>query len=259
MIFKRAKSEENGGFGTFVLFKRHIIKGDDDFNHFSMQFYFKSNSDSTHTCITFAKKDKIFDFNYMTAELHDICVFPKMLNRQPDFFMMNTEQTVSIIASIDDGIYYNHKRNQLVDLESLYNIGNICEIIHDCEEKCFYMLVNKYQEKLGIHLIQFDEEDPCSYKFFLTFFNKLDIGNANINIIKNVEKGYKELLISYKTIYMNTYTVQVIDISSSDQWTVFKHISFQMWETNISGFYVKRNKDFITINNQGINVIALGN
>ena len=88
------------------------------------------------------------------------------------------------------------------------------------------MLVNKYQEKLGINLIRFDEQNPEEHKFFLKFFNKLDIGNANINIIKNTEKGYKELLISYKTIYMNTYTVQIIDISSEDQWTVFKHISF---------------------------------
>ena len=69
------------------------------------------------------------------------------------------------------------------------------------------MLANKYEEKLGIHLLKVDEEDPCKYKFFLKFFSKLEIVNANICLIKNSEKGYKELLISYKTIYMNTYTV----------------------------------------------------
>ena len=35
----------------------------------------------------------------------------------------------------------------------------------------------------------------------------LDIDNAAIEIIKCKEDNYKELLISYKTIYMNTYTV----------------------------------------------------
>ena len=69
------------------------------------------------------------------------------------------------------------------------------------------MLVNKYQEKLGIYLIRFSDQHPEDYKFFLKYNNKLDIGNADIAIIKNQEKGFKELLISYKTIYMNTYTV----------------------------------------------------
>lgn len=41
----------------------------------------------------------------------------------------------------------------------------------------------------------------------MKFHNKLDIGNADIAIIRNKRRGFKELLISYKTIYMNTYTL----------------------------------------------------
>ena len=98
---------------------------------------------------------------------------------------MNNDQTVSIIASQDDGLYYNHKSKEFVDLDHAFNIKNICEIIHDDEEGTFYLLVNKYQEKLGIYLIRFSDQQPEDFKFFLKYNNKLDIGNADIAIIKN--------------------------------------------------------------------------
>ena len=92
------------------------------------------------------------------------------------------------------------------------------------------MLVNKHKEKLGLFLVTFDDHNPLDFKFFLKYNNKLDIGNASIAIIKNKEKGFKELLVGYKTIYMNTYTVQVADIASPEKACIFKHLGFQLWE-----------------------------
>lgn len=66
----------------------------------------------------------------------------------------------------------------------------------------------------------------------MKFHNKLDIGNADIAIIRNKRRGFKELLISYKTIYMNTYTLQVVDIAPNHStgvanlWTMFKLENF---------------------------------
>ena len=74
------------------------------------------------------------------------------------------------------------------------------------EDDCFYILSNKFQEKLGIFLIMFSDEKPNQYKFLLKWKNKLDIDNAGIGIIRQ-ENKFKELVISYKTIYMNTYNV----------------------------------------------------
>ena len=39
--------------------------------------------------------------------------------RQPEFFTMNTDQTLSIIASIDDGMLYYYSTNQqlYIDIE----------------------------------------------------------------------------------------------------------------------------------------------
>ena len=44
-----------------------------------------------------------------------------------------------------------------MDLDELYDITCIQEIIYDDEDGNFYMLVNKHKGKLGLFLIQMDE------------------------------------------------------------------------------------------------------
>ena len=117
-------------------------------------------------------------------------------------------------------------------------------------------MANKYLEKRGLFLIRFDEHKPANHKFILKWKNKLDIADADVNIIR--EGGsFKELVISYKTIFMNTYCVQVIDISRPEQKLLFRNESFQLWESQITGFFLHSKKDFITINRDGINVLTL--
>ena len=57
--------------------------------------------------------------------------------------------------------------------------------------------------------------------------NKLEIGNANIAVNNFPDKSYKELVLSYKSIYINTYMVTVINISDiHSENTIFRHESF---------------------------------
>ncbi len=61
--------------------------------------------------------------------------------------------------------------------------------------------------------------------------------------------NYKELVVSYKTIYIDTYNIKVIGLASDKQInTVFRHVSFQLWESEISGLFNPKNKDFILLN-----------
>ena len=101
----------------------------------------------------------------------------------------------------------NHKTREQIDLDEKFEINNIKEIIHDSEDHYFYLLANKYQGRLGVFLVRFQDEDPDDKKYLLRWKNKLDIADANVDIIRIEGCRYKELLISYKTIYMNTYTV----------------------------------------------------
>lgn len=56
--------------------------------------------------------------------------------RQPEFFTMNTDQTLSIIASIDDGMLYYYSTNQqlYIDIEETFQLSAIKEVVYDHED-----------------------------------------------------------------------------------------------------------------------------
>ena len=103
------------------------------------------------------------------------------------------------------------------------------------------------------------EDDPHNSKFLIKWKNKLDIDDTNIYVLRNIEKGIKEIIISYKTIFINTFNVVVMDISAdAEKSIIFRHEGFQLWESNITGFLLNRHKDFVMLNRDGINILALG-
>ena len=112
-----------------------------------------------------------------------------------------------MIASLTDGIFYNHRTEEFVDLDDLYQISSIKEIIYDSDDRMVYILANKYQDKLGVFIVRFSELDPNNFNFFLKFKNKLDIADADIAVLRCNETKLKELIVSYKTIHSNIYTV----------------------------------------------------
>jgi len=97
-------------------------------------------------------------------------------------------------------------------------------------------------------LIRFDEKRPQKHKFILKVLNGLEISDADIAAIHYPQKNYKELVLSFKTIFLNTYTIFVIDISTKEFSTLFKHQSFQLWESTIFGTLLTKNYDYVTLN-----------
>lgn len=82
-------------------------------------------------------------------------------------------------------------------------------------------------------------------------------------MLRNKEQNYKEIIVCYKTIYINTYNINVIDISQIKGTTqmphiIFRHRSFQLWESGITGLLLTKNNDLVTISRDGISVSALG-
>ena len=70
----------------------------------------------------------------------------------------------------------------------------------------------------------------------------------------------KELVVSYKSIFINTYNVLVYDLSlaADKRATLYIHESFQLWEDSISGMILGKNKDFVNLTKSGIKVLNLG-
>jgi hypothetical protein len=93
----------------------------------------------------------------MTEDTFDLAFFDTPLTRQPDFFTLTENQSIAIIASSEDGIYFNLHNGAWVDLDETFDIGAIKEIIHDEESKQIFLLANKHQGKMGVFLIKFHE------------------------------------------------------------------------------------------------------
>lgn len=189
----------------------------------------------------FARQDRIIRLNFYTEEVSDLARFDMPLTRQPEFFLMSDDQSIAIIASSMDSIYFNLNTRAWVDLDETYDISHIKEIVHDSESRSFYLLANKYQGKNGVFLIKFHELNPRKFNFFLKYKTKLDIADADIAVVRNYKDSFKELIVSYKTINENTFNVYVVDISGKDPSPIYRHESFQLWESQVTAFYLAKN------------------
>ena len=64
-----------------------------------------------------------------------------------------------------------------------------------------------------------------------------------MHIIRDEKSVIKELIVSYKLIYQNTYNVIVMEV---DGRPIFKHESFQLWEHQVKGILIQKSMDFVT-------------
>ena len=135
------------------------------------------------------------------------------MKRQPVNFDVNDEQNVFVIASADDGLYVNTETQKEVDIDDMYNIGLIKNIKFESETREFYILCNREGTELGVYVIKFNEKDIYKSKFIIKFQNKLDIGDVEMFI--NYRTGNsREMIVGYKTIFINIYTIMVMDITT---------------------------------------------
>ena len=68
-------------------------------------------------------------------------------------------------------------------------------------------------------------------------------------------------------IYLNIFNILVLDVNKIDksilnkkekQVIIYRHESFQLWESDIFGFLLKKTHNFIVLNKDGIGVYSLG-
>lgn len=81
------------------------------------------------------------------------------------------------------------------------------------------MIANRKGGVIGFYLIRFDCDNPQNYEFLTTWKHNLDIENVNMYLSRGLAADgapFKEIVISYKTIFINTYTVVTKDLTSTD-------------------------------------------
>jgi len=88
----------------------------------------------------------------------------------------------------------------------------------------------------------------------------LEIGDAALHLLEIQREGdkapVKELVVSYKQIYVNLYTVFVIEIETG--LIKFRHENYQLWESPCLGFLNNQTNDFIVLNKDGTSFLPLG-
>ena len=137
--------------------------------------------------------------------------------------------TVFAISSSQDGVLIDTEKQTEVDLDELFEVIDILSLQYDMEDKKFYFLCNSLKSIIGFYLIAFDERDPISFEFICRWQHKLNIGDANMFIMRGQDKDgtvFKELVVSYKTIFINTFNVVVQDLSTANKRVLLKHEAF---------------------------------
>lgn len=241
----------------YQIFKRVCLHENQDFQGISMKFIFKNQDGLFRDTCIFANKDRVFELNFETEKLTTFYKFQNPLFVQPQFFEMNTDQDVLIVSSEYNAIFININDNYEMDMDEVLNVQHVKNLVFDGYDNSFYLVSNKYKEKLGLYLVKVFQDEPTSYQFILKWKNKLSIDDVSISLINNQEQS--EMIISYKSIYINTQNVIVADISKINQQNlIFSHESFQLWEQKMQSMLLSSSFDLVTVTKNGVHCLALG-
>lgn len=126
-------------------------------------------------------------------------------------------------------------------------------------------MANRYHEKLGFFLFKFNYENPEQIEEVIIQRNNLSIDDVSLRIMSGedhvMHTKYKELVIGFKTIYLNTYQVIVTDLSgcasTKDNSTLYRYETFHLWETSAFALIVDYTKDFVIFTKEGMQILTL--
>jgi hypothetical protein len=128
---------------------------------------------------------------------------------------MNNGQTKGIVGSRENIAFFDIKNQKEYDYDKKEKVKEI-ESVAFKDDK-FYVLCNKKDNKLGLYLFIIDTSNPGNdCKYLLNWPNKLNISDANIfameEYMNNKEK--RSLILSYKTVGINTFNVMSINLDT---------------------------------------------
>lgn len=74
------------------------------------------------------------------------------------------------------------------------------------------MMANKKEQKLGYYILRINIEKPEDIDYLMQWDNRLDVGDVNLGIFD--EKGTNFMVVSFKSIGINTFNVIVINLKT---------------------------------------------
>lgn len=164
---------------------------DFEFKEACIQFEFNNKNSKE---LLFFTREEVFKWDYLdeAKEKEQFYKFDNALDANPKFGVFNSDQSKFIITSSEDILFVDIHKQIEIDLDEREEVSAIQNIISDKEN--FYCLANKKESRLGFYLFSVSMEDPDkSSEYLIKWTNKLDIGNCDMHIMKEVDKASGEV------------------------------------------------------------------
>lgn len=84
----------------------------------------------------------MFEFNWMTETVTQVCEFQEPLESRPCCFATNAAQTVFVVGSERACVFYDVTQDFELRLDDLYHIDGVQSLLFDEEDEVFYLLCN---------------------------------------------------------------------------------------------------------------------
>lgn len=176
----------------------------------------------------FFTRNDVFCYNYLTDNRKVRYSINNPLKVQPNFGIFNNDQTKFIVTSEEDILFVDMTAEEPdkreIDLDDRERIGRIQNIV--ANDTHFFVLANMKDSRLGMYLLTVCIEDalePSNY--LINWDNKLEIGDCDLHLMTFADDGEKAVVVSYKSIDINTFNVFVISLN--DGFVKFWHESYQ--------------------------------
>lgn len=82
---------------------------------------------------------------------------------------MNKSQSHCITTANQSTVWIDIDSGFVVDLDEMYGISQVKQVIHDPEDKVFYLLSNQKGWNTGFFLIKMVEDKPSKFTFMTLF------------------------------------------------------------------------------------------
>ena len=229
-----------------VEYVRHLPKIFSDISD-KMEFSIKNKNH-----ILFVNHRGIISYNFASQKVTSYFVFKMQLNCSPDYFVLNKEQNIVMVANKYDTIQINLKADTEWDIGSEFGIGLVKQIIY--YKNFFYVISNKVNRKIGYFLLKINEVNPVmdDSSYIVNWDMKHEIDDANINILEQNEQTY--LMVSQKTSKVETYNIIVINLNT--KLIIYRYEIPHLWESPIKCLLLST-KEFLKISKDGLSMIKV--
>lgn len=177
---------------------------------------FEFNRRNSQELLMFTQEEVcLIDYMQAHIEMRQIVHEVKnQLDASPTTGIFSDDQTKFVMASSSSCLYVDLKKNLEIDIDQKEEVDEIMSAI--CVKDQFYVLANKKQRMLGFYVFIIDSnrpKDKCHY--LINRFHGLDITDCNMHYMRpQGEVDLNQMVISYKSIGINTFNIFVFDLDS---------------------------------------------